>query len=103
MRAHPQTESGQLMDLTSKPQPAVGAIDLDRFTSKRYRQIVRRKTAFYSFYMPVVCGLILTGRATETAKGGAADVLLKHGGVLPDPRRRVGLLRPAGGPRKDRH
>lgn len=68
------------MDLTTQPQPAAGPIiDLDRFTLERYRQIVKHKTAFYSFYMPVVCGLMLVGRATETAKAQALDILLDMG------------------------
>lgn len=74
-----QTELGQLMDLTSQPQPAAGPIDLDRFTPERYRQIVKHKTAFYSFYMPVVAGLVLVGRASEAAKAQAADILLEMG------------------------
>ncbi len=52
-----QTEIGQLYDLTSQPidkQP-----DLERFTITRYRHIVKYKTAFYSFYLPVACGMIL--------------------------------------------
>lgn len=67
------------MDLTSQPQPAAGPIDLDRFTPERYRQIVKHKTAFYSFYMPVVAGLVLVGRASEAAKAQAADILLEMG------------------------
>jgi farnesyl diphosphate synthase len=47
-----QTELGQLMDLTS--QPMDGPKDLDRFTLERYRLIVKYKTAFYSFYLPIV-------------------------------------------------
>lgn len=54
-----QTEIGQLHDLTS--QPMDGKPDLKRFTLKRYRQIVKYKTAFYSFYLPVACGMILGG------------------------------------------
>jgi len=36
-------------------------IDLDRFTMERYLSIVVYKTAFYSFYLPVACALILHG------------------------------------------
>ena len=56
-----QTELGQLLDLTSQPPPAVGAIDLDRFTLDRYKSIVKYKTAYYSFYLPVACGFLLAG------------------------------------------
>ena len=74
-----QTELGQLMDLTSQPQPAAGPIDLDRFTPERYRQIVKHKTAFYSFYMPVVCGLIIAGRGSDTSREQALEILLEMG------------------------
>lgn len=54
-----QTEYGQLLDLTSQPQG--GVIDLDRFTLERYCSIVKYKTAFYSFYLPVAVGMIVAG------------------------------------------
>lgn len=54
-----KTELGQLLDLTS--QPSGNAIDLDRFTWERYRQIVRYKTAYYTFYLPIAMGMILSG------------------------------------------
>ena len=55
-----QTELGQLLDLTSlRP----GRLDFDSYTLERYNQIVKYKTAFYSFYMPVVLALVLhTGK-----------------------------------------
>lgn len=54
-----QTELGQLLDLTSQPQ--TGPIDLNRFTIERYNSIVKYKTAFYSFYLPVALGMIKAG------------------------------------------
>ena len=54
-----QTEIGQLLDLTS--QPIDGTPDLQRFTPSRHAMIVKYKTAFYSFYLPVACGMILSG------------------------------------------
>ena len=61
-----KTEFGQLLDLTSQPMD-VGAkggskIDLDRFTIQRYKSIVKYKTAFYSFYLPVAVGMLLSGK-----------------------------------------
>jgi farnesyl diphosphate synthase len=53
-----KTELGQLLDLTSL---APGTIDLARFTLDRYKRIVKCKTAFYSFYLPIAMGMILTG------------------------------------------
>lgn len=54
-----QTELGQLLDLTS--QPLGGPIDLNRFTMERYTSIVKYKTAFYSFYLPVALSMIMVG------------------------------------------
>ena len=57
-----RTELGQQMDLTSQPLPGSGAaVDLDRFTLARYEAIVKHKTAFYSFYLPIACALVLAG------------------------------------------
>ena len=60
-----KTEFGQLLDLTS--QPSDGKIDLERFTAERYQQIVKYKTAFYSFYLPVAMGMIMAGIKQDTA------------------------------------
>ena len=51
-----QTELGQLLDLLTAPE---GKVDLNRFSIERHSKIVRYKTAFYSFYMPVALALIL--------------------------------------------
>ena len=62
-----KTELGQLLDLTSQPKTNnnnnnnTTVVDLDRFTLDRYQRIVKYKTAFYSFYLPVAMGLILAG------------------------------------------
>ena len=65
-----KTEVGQLLDLTS--QPMGQAADLDRFTLLRYQQIVKYKTAYYTFYLPVAIGMITSGvtspQAYETAE-----------------------------------
>lgn len=74
-----QTELGQLMDLTTQPQPGAGEINLDRFTMERYKAIVKYKTAYYSFYLPVACGLILAGLATEEVLKKAEGILLIMG------------------------
>lgn len=52
-----QTELGQLLDLTS--QPMDGPVDLNRFTSERYRNIVVYKTAFYTFYLSAASAMLL--------------------------------------------
>ena len=55
-----QTECGQLLDLTSQPADT-SIVDLSRFTIERYKSIVKYKTAFYSFYLPVAIGMIVSG------------------------------------------
>jgi farnesyl diphosphate synthase len=61
-----KTEVGQLLDLTSQPAGAK-TINLNRFTEERYRSIVKYKTAFYSFYLPVAMGMHISGIADESA------------------------------------
>lgn len=55
-----KTEFGQLLDLTSQPMDTK-EVDLSRFTLERYQLIVKYKTAFYSFYLPVAIGMITSG------------------------------------------
>jgi farnesyl diphosphate synthase len=74
-----QTELGQLLDLTTQPLPAAGPIDLDRFTLQRYKQIVKYKTAYYSFYLPVACGVILAGLDDEASLKKAENILVVMG------------------------
>lgn len=72
-----QTEFGQLLDLTS--QPLEGPIDLNRFTIDRYRKIVKYKTAFYSFYLPVALPMIMCGITDPKLYGQAKEILLIMG------------------------
>lgn len=72
-----QTELGQLMDLTS--QPLGGPIDLNRFTFERYISIVKYKTAFYSFYLPVALGMIVSGLKDPKLYQAAREILLIMG------------------------
>lgn len=45
----------------------------------RYLDIVTYKTAFYSFYLPVACGMHLAGVANEGALAVAKKILIKMG------------------------
>ena len=70
------TEFGQLLDLTSQTP---GTIDLDRFTLHRYKMIVKYKTAFYTFYLPVAIGMITSGVKDKAAYDLAESICLKMG------------------------
>ena len=72
-----QTELGQLLDLTSQPMNAPP--DLERFTEERYYSIVKYKTAFYSFEMPVKLALLLSGYADEAIFAQSRAVLVDMG------------------------
>eukprot|EP00697_Spironema_sp_BW2_P008073 gnl/Spiro4/22579_TR11137_c0_g1_i1.p1 gnl/Spiro4/22579_TR11137_c0_g1~~gnl/Spiro4/22579_TR11137_c0_g1_i1.p1 ORF type:complete len:383 (+),score=37.67 gnl/Spiro4/22579_TR11137_c0_g1_i1:87-1235(+) len=67
-----QTELGQMMD--SIPHPTNG-LDFSRFNVSNYRQIVRFKTAYYSFYLPIRLGLILS-EAPSTPEAHATTLRL---------------------------
>lgn len=67
-----QTEIGQLLDLTS--QPIDGEPDLTRFTARRHAMIVKYKTAFYSFYLPIACSMILSDITNDDAFVKAKEI-----------------------------
>lgn len=71
-----QTAHGQLLDLTTSPP---GSQDLSKFTINNYMRIVTFKTAYYSFYMPVACGMLLSGITEPDAFQTAKDILLVMG------------------------
>ena len=51
---------GQSMDiLTSRLKKEDGTPDLDAFGMKQYSAIVRLKTSYYSFCLPVSLGMIM--------------------------------------------
>jgi len=53
-----QTELGQLLDLITAPEDEV---DLNRFSMDKYKWIVKYKTAYYSFYLPVALAMFMAG------------------------------------------
>mmetsp|Transcript_18179 Transcript_18179/g.27269 ORF Transcript_18179/g.27269 Transcript_18179/m.27269 type:complete len:436 (+) Transcript_18179:125-1432(+) len=71
-----QTEFGQLLDLTSQDESVV---DLDRFTLERYQKIVKYKTAFYTFYLPVAIGMITSGVKDKSAFNLARTICCQMG------------------------
>ena len=68
-----QTELGQLLDLTS--QPPGYEIKLERFTMHRLKSIFKYKTAFYSFYLPVALGMIISGVSNVKMYDKAREIL----------------------------
>ncbi|XP_012514139.1 PREDICTED: farnesyl pyrophosphate synthase [Propithecus coquereli] len=71
-----QTEIGQTLDLITAPQ---GNVELGRFTEKRYKSIVKYKTAFYSFYLPVAAAMYMAGIDGEKEHANAKKILLEMG------------------------
>ncbi|XP_053183134.1 farnesyl pyrophosphate synthase isoform X1 [Scomber japonicus] len=71
-----QTELGQALDLMTAPP---GHIDLNRFTMERYNAIVKYKTAFYSFYLPVAAAMYMAGIESEEEHNNAKHILLEMG------------------------
>ncbi|KAG2462512.1 FPPS synthase, partial [Polypterus senegalus] len=71
-----QTELGQALDLITAPP---NQIDLTRFTDDRYKAIVKYKTAFYSFYLPVAAAMYMAGIDDEMEHNNAKAILLEMG------------------------
>lgn len=71
-----QTEMGQQLDLITAPEDDV---NLDKFSLDKYWYIVRYKTAFYSFYLPVALAMYMAGVSDQADLQQAKDVLLPLG------------------------
>jgi len=68
-----QTELGQLLDLKCDHAP------LSDFTLERWTLIVKYKTAFYSFYLPVAMGMICAGITKRAEYDAAREILVIMG------------------------
>jgi len=68
-----QTECGQLLDLQCMN------LGLKDFTTSRWELIVKYKTAFYSFYLPVALGMTVAGVDDRKAYDAARDPLVQMG------------------------
>jgi len=71
-----QTELGQTLDMLMAPS---GVADLNDFISEKYAWIVKYKTAYYSFYLPVALALCLHGTAGNEVFEAAERILLPLG------------------------
>lgn len=70
------TELGQSLDLITAEACMV---DFSRFTEQRYKAVVKYKTAFYSFYLPVAAAMYMAGIDTEEEHEHAKVILLEMG------------------------
>lgn len=70
------TAHGQLLDTTTAP---IGTVDLTRYTMHRYMRIVTYKTAYYTFYLPVACGLCLQDITDSKSHEIAKDICITMG------------------------
>lgn len=71
------TSFGQCLDLLS--EPSIYNLKFDAFTEDNYATIVKYKTAYYSFILPVKLALYLAGWTNENHHKEAEQVLLKMG------------------------
>ncbi|WAR03500.1 FPPS-like protein [Mya arenaria] len=71
------TITGQCLDMTVSPAP--GTVDFAKYTLEKYNAIVKWKTAFYSFYLPVAVAMYMVGEAEEENHMAAKTILLKMG------------------------
>jgi len=72
-----KTALGQTLDLMSCD--AEGRPRLDRFTMERYNAIVRYKTGYYSFYLPVATAMYMSGIKDPELHRQARTILLQMG------------------------
>ncbi|GAV84877.1 polyprenyl_synt domain-containing protein [Cephalotus follicularis] len=70
-----QTASGQMIDLITTLE---GEKELSKYTLSLYRRIVQYKTAYYSFYLPVACALLISGENLDK-HNDVKDVLVEMG------------------------
>ncbi|KAJ1451693.1 isoprenoid synthase domain-containing protein [Pelagophyceae sp. CCMP2097] len=68
-----QTELGQLLDLRCEH------VGLEDFTVDRWTSIVKYKTAYYSFYLPVAMAMILSGITDRSEYDAAREILIIMG------------------------
>lgn len=68
-----QTECGQLLDTLCMN------LTIEDFTVDRWTLIVKYKTAFYSFYLPVALGLTYMGETRQSAFDSAREILITMG------------------------
>ncbi|EFJ25934.1 hypothetical protein SELMODRAFT_173042 [Selaginella moellendorffii] len=71
-----QTACGQMLDLITTPP---GEVDLSKYVMDTYLRIVKYKTAYYSFYLPVACALYMSGEDDKSKFESAERILVQMG------------------------
>ncbi|XP_035666671.1 farnesyl pyrophosphate synthase-like isoform X2 [Branchiostoma floridae] len=71
-----KTIVGQSLDLITSPD---GKVNLSNFTEERYNAIVKYKTAFYSFHLPVAAAMYMAGITSKESHENAKTILLEMG------------------------
>jgi farnesyl diphosphate synthase len=74
-----RTELGQGLDLTSFDESTARRGDFSNYTAERYFAIVKYKTAFYTYWLPVASALILAGVNSDEAMEAAQHVCEEMG------------------------
>ncbi|XP_048728933.1 farnesyl pyrophosphate synthase-like [Ostrea edulis] len=72
-----QTVRGQCLDMITAPSG--GKVDFTDFTEDRYNTIVKWKTGYYSFYLPVAIAMYMSGITDEDSHERAQHILLHMG------------------------
>ena len=72
------TASGQCLDMFAS-EPPEGTFSLDLFTEEKYKSIVKYKTAYYSFYLPVCLGMHVVKVSDEHMYKDVEGILMKLG------------------------
>ncbi|KAH9493932.1 hypothetical protein DERF_014657 [Dermatophagoides farinae] len=72
------TSYGQCLDLLSIPSDG-SKLDFSKFTTERYDTIVRYKTAYYTFSLPIRLAIYLAGIIDPNTHNEAEEILLQIG------------------------
>jgi len=68
---------GQCLDMATAETS--GHVDFTNYTIEKHRAIVKWKTAFYSFYLPVAAAMYMAGIDDDASHANAKTILLKMG------------------------
>ncbi len=74
-----KTELGQMIDLLSQPQGRKGADILETFNIDVHSRIVKYKTAYYTFYLPIVAAFVICGNNDKKTHAAIEKVCLEIG------------------------